>query len=171
MHNSLHFGADFGLYPLIKNCFEDTRKMRILFGGMVLLSVVYLLFVSLYNFPADTDAENLSHGIKNAYKMFGCTLGIFISFEIDRKYINFDTSGTLLCQILKIAIGLIPLLIIKAGLKAPLNFIFGGSYVADGVRYFLLVIFAGCIWPITFKWFKNKTQKSELTASTLKDNN
>ncbi len=167
VHTPLDVGVSVGialvlifvLYHIIKNCFEHTLKMRILFSSMVLLSVAYLLFVELYNFPADVDADNLSHGVKNAYKMLGCTLGISISFEIDRKYINFETNGNLLCQILKIVVGIIPLLLIKEGFRYPLNFIFGGSYAADGVRYLLLVIFAGCIWPMTFKWFNKKTQK------------
>ncbi len=148
----------FALYPLIKNCFEDTKKMRILFIGMIGLALCYFAFVNFYNFPENTDADNLSHGIKNAYKMLGCTLGIWISFEADRKHINFETDGNFLCQVLKFAVGLIPLLGIKEGLRLPLGLIFGGGYIADGVRYLLLVIFAGCVWPLTFKWFRKITR-------------
>ena len=42
---------------------------------------------------------------------------------------------------------------IKAGLKAPLHAILGGHYVADGIRYFLMTAFAGCVWPLTFPLF------------------
>ncbi len=154
----------FTVYPIISNFFEDTKKMRILFSFMILLSVLYWLFVNLYNFPLDVDAENLAHGIKNSYKMLGCTVGIFISFEIDRRYINFETKGNFLCQILKVIIGTIPLLIIKEGFRYPLNLIFAGSYVADGVRYLLLVIFAGCVWPLTFKWFEKICKKKNVGA-------
>ena len=144
----------FALYPFIRKCFDDTKKMRIFLIGMIILSGLYLAFVLLYNFPKDTDTDNLSHGIKNAYTMLGCTLGIYISFEIDRKYINFDTDGNFLCQCLKLILVIIPLLGIKEGLKYPLSLIFGGSYASDCIRYLLLVIFAGCIWPLTFNWFK-----------------
>ena len=144
----------FTLYPFIRKCFDDTKKMRIFLIGMIILSGLYLAFVLLYNFPKDTDTDNLSHGIKNAYTMLGCTLGIYISFEIDRKYINFDTDGNFLCQCLKLILGIISLLGIKEGLKYPLSLIFGGSYASDCIRYLLLVIFAGCIWPLTFNWFK-----------------
>jgi len=44
-------------------------------------------------------------------------------------------------------------LLIKEGLKYPLELIFKGNFVADGIRYFLLVIFAAGIWPMTFKFF------------------
>ena len=144
----------FTLYPFIRKCFDDTKKMRIFLIGMIILSGLYLAFVLLYNFPKDTDTDNLSHGIKNAYTMLGCTLGIYISFEIDRKYINFDTDGNFLCQCLKLILGIISLLGIKEGLKYPLSLIFGGSYASDCIRYLLLVIFAGGIWPLTFNWFK-----------------
>lgn len=144
----------FTLYPFIRKCFDDTKKMRIFLIGMIILSGLYLAFVLLYNFPKDTDTDNLSHGIKNAYTMLGCTLGIYISFEIDQKYINFDTDGSFLCQCLKLILGIIPLLGIKEGLKYPLSLIFDGSYASDCIRYLLLVIFAGCIWPLTFNWFK-----------------
>ena len=91
--------------------------------------------------------------------MLGCTTGIWIAFELDNKFIRFDTSGSLLSQILKFVIGVIPLLLIKSGLKAPLYAIFDGSYLADGVRYLLIVLFAGCIWPLTFKWFAKLGKK------------
>ena len=148
------------LYPVIQNCFESTKKMRILFSVMILISVLYLAFVNLYNFPENTDNDNLTHGIKNAYKMLGCTLGIFICFETDRRFINFSTNGSFVVQLLKVVLGLFPLLLIKEGLKAPLNLIFGGSFVADSLRYFILVIFVGCVWPLTFKFF-SKIGKSK----------
>lgn len=149
----------FGLYPIIQKCFENKKIMRILLLSIVGLAVAYWLFVTLYNFPENVDAKNYASGTKNAYKMLGCTLGIYLSFEIDERFIHFETGGNFLCQILKFLIGIIPLLGIKEGLRYPLNWIFDGAYIADGVRYLLLVIFAGCIWPLTFKFFRKITEK------------
>ena len=149
----------FGLYPIIQNCFENKKAMRILFSVMALLSLGLLAFVSFYNFPENTDAKNLADGTKNAYKMLGCTVGIFIAFEIDDRFIKFETDATLLAQIIKFVLGLIPLLLIKEGMKTPLALIFGGSYLADGVRYLLIVLFVGCVWPLTFKGFSKMFRK------------
>ena len=149
----------FGLYPIISRGFESEKTMRILFGIMLALSLGLLLFVSLYKFPSNVDADNLASGTKNAYKMLGCTLGIFIAFEIDRKFINFTTEASLPAQIIKFIAGLIPLLLIKEGIKIPFKIIFGGSYVADGIRYLLIVLFAGCVWPLTFKYFSKLFKK------------
>ena len=143
----------FGFYPIIKKGFENDKTMRIVLLIMVALSAGLLLFVLAYKFPKDVDANNLASGIKNAYKMLGCTLGIYIGFEVDRKYINFKTEATFWAQVIKYALGLLILLGIKEGMRAPLNLIFGGSFIADGIRYFLIVIFAAIVWPLTFKWF------------------
>ena len=49
-------------------------------------------------------------------------------------------------------------LIIKNGFKAPLEAVFG-MLVGRSVRYFLIVIFAGIVWPLTFKWFASLGSK------------
>ena len=149
----------FVLYPVITKFFDNKTVMRILFSSMTILAFLYWAFVTFYSFPLDTDPENLSHGIENAYKMLGCTVGIFISFEIDNRFINFDTQGNFLCQLFKFGLGIIPLLLIKEGLKAPLETLFDGSFAAHGIRYLLIVIFAGCVWPLTFKKFRKITEK------------
>ncbi len=148
----------FTLYPLINKCFENKKTMRILFGSMFLLSALYLTFVLFFDFPQDVDKENLVNGTKNAYKMLGCTLGVLIGFEIDSRFINFETKGNFLCQTLKLVVGIIPLLGIKEGLKYPLGLLFSGGFAADFARYLILVLFAICVWPLTFKFFRKITK-------------
>ena len=53
----------------------------------------------------------------------------------------------------KLVLGLLGVLAIKSGLSTPLKLLFGNEYVARAVRYFLIVGFAGAVWPLTFKWF------------------
>lgn len=148
----------FGFYPIIENGIEKPKVMRILFGSMVLFSSIYLCFVSIYNFPADVDINNLEHGITNGYKMLGCILGLWLSYEVDINYSKFETKSVWYVQFLKLAIGLIPILLIKSGLKEPLRLLVQNDYLADGIRYFLLTAFAGAVWPLTFKFF-NKLKK------------
>ena len=120
---------------------------------MTALSVAFLLFVNLYNFPADIDMHNYESGVKNAYKMLGCIVGLWLSFEVDLKFTKFDTDAKWWAQILKFVLGLIPVLLIKIFLKDPCYALCGGSFAGDGIRYFLITAFAGCVWPLTFKWF------------------
>ena len=150
----------FVTYPIVQWATSGKRNMRIFFSGMVLISGLYLVFVLCYPFPADIDGENLAHGIENAFKIAGCVLGLWLAFEIDEKYLHFETKGVWWVQILKLVIGLIPLLAIKSGLKAPLLALLDGSEIAGAVRYFLMTAFAGCVWPWTFQWFRKLDKKN-----------
>ncbi|MBR3795087.1 MAG: phosphatase PAP2 family protein [Clostridia bacterium] len=149
----------FAVHPIVYKGFETPKTMRALLGCMTLLALGNLAFVSLYSFPADVDADNLAHGIKNAYTMLGCVLGLLASYEADRRYIRFVTKGSLRLQAAKLIPGMLLLLAIKSGLKAPLYALTGGHYVADAIRYFVVVAFAGCLWPLTFPWFSRKFGK------------
>ena len=149
----------FGLYPLLHSACDDPRRMRPLLVGMVLLSAAYLAFVLLFPFPAGVDADNLAHGTKNAYTLLGCMLGLLMTWELDHQLIRFDTRAPLPVQAVKLIAGLVLLAGIKSGAKAPLHALFGGHYLADGVRYFLVVAFAGCIWPLTFPWLNKALSK------------
>ena len=145
----------FGMYPVIRKAVTSPGTMRLLLAGMVAVAALLLAFVTYYPFPADVDVTNLEHGMKNAYTMLGCMAGLWVTYEVDLRWTKFDTKAPLLGQICKLALGLAILLAIKAGLKAPLHALMGNDYLADGLRYFLMVAFAGCLWPQTFPmWAK-----------------
>ncbi len=143
----------FALYPIIDRAMQKPAIMRFVLLLAVFLSLGYFIYSKFYNFPSDVDKDNLNHAITSASKLIGCTLGIYVAFEMDVNFIHFETKACIWAQFLKLGTGLIPLLLIKEGLKAPLNALFSGSCAADGIRYFLLVLFAGGIWPLTFKYF------------------
>ena len=143
----------FGFYPIFDKAYESKKSMRIFFASITAFAVAFLVFMSVYKFPNDTDAHNLESAGKNAYKMLGCILGIWLTYEIDVNYSHFDTEAIWWVQILKLVIGILPILAIKSGLKEPLYLLIGENYIADGVRYFLLTAFAGCVWPLTFPLF------------------
>ena len=140
----------FAVRPFIYK--KEHRFMPILFGVMLLLSVGYLCFAEFYPFPADMDLANYTHGVENAYTLLGALLGMFTVYYIDKKYLRFDTKAVWWAQICKVAIGLVLVLIVKSGLKPCLNMLFG-EYFGRAVRYFLVVLTAGALWPLTFKWF------------------
>lgn len=150
----------FLLYPIIRKTTAEVKTMRIVFLIMTIFSAAYLCFVSFYKFPAEVDVENLTHGTETAYKMFGVIVGLWLSFEIDNKYLNFKTDGKWWVRILKLTVGLIPILVIKSVLKTPLYTIVGNEFLADGIRYFLIAIMAGFVWPMTFKYW-NRLSKSK----------
>lgn len=139
------------LYPMMHKATENERLMRILLGSMVIIAAGNLAYVTLYPFPADVDAENLAHGLKQAYTTLGSLIGLLIAFEIERRYIRFDTKAVWWVQIIKAVLGLMLLLAIKEGMKIPLRAILGTHNLGDGIRYFCLTMFAGCVWPLSFR--------------------
>ncbi len=149
----------FALYPIIGKAVQNKKGMRILFGVLAGLCVLYLGFVLFFPFPEDIDLHNYESGLKTAWQMFGCTLGLYLSYEMDENFIHFDTKAVWWVQIIKLVIGLIPVLLIKTFLKQPLYAIFDGSYLADGIRYFAITAFAGCVWPLTFRYFAKLGKK------------
>ena len=119
----------------------------------VILSCGFLAYVLSIANDANLDPHNYQSGLKNACTLLGCTAGLVVVHFVDSKFINFDTKAKWYAQILKLVIGLAGVLAIKSGLSAPLTALFGNEYIARAVRYFLIVIFAGAVWPLTFKKF------------------
>ena len=125
------------------------REMKGVIAVMVAVSVLFLLYVSFWNFPADMDPHNMESGVKNAYTMIGALVGIAVVYLVDVKYLNFTVKGVWWVQIIKIAVGLGLVLAVKEGLRAPLELILP-VYPARAVRYFLIVVMAGSVWPMSF---------------------
>lgn len=141
----------FLLHPLVDPA--KPRRMAGLLGGVTLLAAAYLLFVLFFPFPADIDAQNLASGVKNAYTMLGVLVGLDVVYFVDHRYLHSDTRAPLAGQAVKYLLGLAVALAIKEGLRAPLTALFGAQ-PQNFVRYFLLVIFAGIVWPLLFPYFK-----------------
>ena len=128
---------------------------RTYFGliSLAALSVIYLLYMELTAFPADIDPHNYESAMKNAYTLIGCSAALLIVYPVEKRYINYSEKAVWWAQILKITLGLLVVLAVKEGLRSPLELLLGGHLAARAVRYFLIVITAGLIWPLSFQFF------------------
>lgn len=150
------------VYPLLEKIITNGRAMWGLLGGMLALSVVFVLLTELYFPTVEGIAEhNLLSGQKNAYTMLGCSLAILPVFALDRHKIKFETTAPLLGQILKLVLGAAIAFAIKELLRSPLEALFQGHMIARAVRYFLIVVFAGTLWPLTFPLWARVGNKKE----------
>lgn len=147
------------VYPIFRDMDERPDQIYMLFLLFIIMALAFVLFVELYKFPADVDPVNLAEGTKNAYMILFCAIGLMLVFHIDRKRIQFTTDAVWWAQIIKIVVGLGITLAIKSALKAPLLSLCGGHAIAHGIRYFAVILFAGLIWPLTFKWFSKLGRK------------
>ena len=87
--------------------------------------------------------------------------GFLIVYIADEKKLHFDVRAPFWGQVLKLVLGLALMLGIKAGLKPLLVSLFAGSQAESFVRYFLIVLFAGIIWPLTFPFFAKLGKKGK----------
>ena len=139
---------------------EVDRGMLVLIPLLTAMAVGLLLYTTCWPFPADVDQENLASGVKNAYTLLGCMLGIAVVYPVEKKYVRFSTEARWWAQILKVILGLAVVLLVKEGLRAPLDGIFGGHMAARMIRYLLVVLAAGILWPMSFGWFSRMGRKS-----------
>lgn len=141
----------FTLRPVVFGA--EGKGMKGLLIGMIALALAYLAYVEFWPFPADVDTANLESGYKNAYTLLGALLGVAVVYVVDEKKLHFEVKAVWWAQILKVIFGLAVVLLVKEGLRSPLEAIFAGHMAARAVRYFLLVVVAGVVWPLTFPWF------------------
>lgn len=137
---------------------NDRKLMPFLLAGMLLLAVGFLCFVKLYPFPADIDSYNYQSGVKNAYTLLGALLGLLVVYSVDEKWLNFPTKAIWWAQVLKVLIGLALVLAVKSGTKGILNILLGEE-IGRAIRYFLIVVTAGILWPLSFNWFSRLGNK------------
>ncbi len=154
------------LWALFDKFGDSPRLMVPLMGLLTLMGVAYLLYVQLETFPADIDVANYTSALENGFKFLGCVIGMWIIYWVDRLFIRFETkTATPWAQVFKLVIGFALLVGILEGSKPLWKLIFGDALIAHTLRYLLTVLFAGAVWPLTFKWFA-KWGTGKKTAST-----
>ena len=143
----------FAVYPLVESTLWFPERMYIIIGGMLAVSLAFVGFVELWPFPADIDRLNLAAAVKNAYSMAGAAAGVLVVYAFDSSCLHFSTRAPWWGQAVKLAGGLALVAAVKSLLKAPLLALYAGVPIAHSVRYFLVVLTAGCLWPMTFRVF------------------
>jgi undecaprenyl-diphosphatase len=124
------------------------------------LSVLFFVFVQFILNPQNLDAHNYASGLKNAYTLLGSIFGMLFVHFVDEKWLHFEVKAIWWAQILKVCGGLGLVLAVKEGLRVPINALLG-EYPGRAVRYFLIVLTAGILWPLTFRWFSSFGKKEK----------
>ena len=155
----------FGLSPLFDKAEKSPKVMYALLFSLTGVMLAYLCFMSFWQFPDEVfhvdNVHNYTSAVKNAYTLTGCMLGFLVVYTVDLKWLKFDTKAVWWVQIIKIVGGLALVLAVKELMRAPLEAILPANTWARMLRYFLMVIMAGSVWPVTFKYFSNLGGKKE----------
>ncbi|MBO5971031.1 MAG: phosphatase PAP2 family protein [Clostridia bacterium] len=157
--------------PLFRKAEHSPKLMYTIIFTLVGLMLAYLAFICLYEFPASAylpeNIHNLESAQKNGFTLTGCVFGLIFVYTVDLKWTKFDTRAVWWAQILKAVGGIGLVLAVKELMRFPLDAILPADSWARLVRYFLMVIVGGVLWPMTFRYFaklgKKDAEKSEVT--------
>ena len=155
----------FAVRPLMLG--KGKKNIPWVFAALLVLSVVFLVWLRVFYDSwvhrggrvtlAVTD-QNYWSAVKNAYTFIGCFAGLLIVWFLDEKWLHFDTKAVWWAQILKSVLGLALVLAVKEGMRPVLES-FLPEMPARAVRYALIVVTAGVIWPLTFQFFARLGRK------------
>ena len=155
----------FALAPLFEKAEKSPKVMYAILFSLTGIMLAYLLFMTYWSFPEEVfhvdNVHNLISAVKNAYTLTGCMLGFLVVYTVDLKWLKFETKAVWWVQLIKIAGGLVLVLAVKELLRAPLEAILPANTWARMLRYFLMVVMAGAIWPMSFKFFSKLGGKKE----------
>lgn len=140
-------------YPVFRSERSMAKGMPWLLGAAVVLAAAFACYMGgLRADAAALDGSNFAHAQENAYKLLGAVIALLPVYFLEKRYVKFETGAVWYAQIAKLVLGLGLAMAVKSVLKVPLNALLPGG-AGDAIRYFVLVLFAGCIWPLTFRWF------------------
>lgn len=148
----------FGVTPIYRVMDERPKLVAGIFACMIVAAILFRHYASAQQVIAvsqglsEEDLANFSGAVKNAYCMLGASVSGLIVYILDQRYIRFETKAVWWAQGLKLLGGVALAVGIKSALKAPLYALMGAS--GDAVRYGLMILVAGAVWPLTFPWFE-----------------
>ena len=144
----------FVAYPIFKKAETSPKVMYAVLFFFLVIITGYLCFVLYYPFPEEVYAaeaiDNLESARKNGFTLLGCAIGILAVYTADIKWIKFETRAPFGIQIIKVLGGLLLVILAKELLRAPLDVLFDGHLIARSIRYFIMVIIGGSLWPMAF---------------------
>ena len=155
----------FGAYPLFTRAWNGHWKAYIpLFAVLLVAGVALVVYADFCPPPSNAIAENTASGRANAYKMLGTSIGLVLAVWLDTRFIRFDTKAVWWAQIVKALLGIGLVVGVRTLTKAPLLALCNGHDVAGFLRYFLMVLVGGVLWPLTFRFFGRLGQKDGKAA-------
>jgi len=151
-------------YPLLNRAWDNAKWFAPLIGVLLAVGVALLLYIELVPMPANAIAEFSLDCNESGYKMVGGAFGFALVIWLERKYINFSVKAVWWAQLIKLVVGLGIVIAVQSLTKSPLLALFGGHNAGNAVRYFLMVLVGGALWPMTFKFFGKLGRKKAVAA-------
>lgn len=122
-------------------------------GSAMALALVLLGYVLFAPVRAANVAEFDAHGVKAAWQVVGAMAGLLLAWWADGKWLHFETKAVWWAQVCKVVIGLLLVVAVRSGMKPVLTAIFGEAMFAHGIRYFMMTVMGGILWPMSFRFW------------------
>lgn len=151
-------------YPLLSRAWDNPKWFLPLIGILLAFGAALILYIELAPMPANAITQFSLECNESGYKMVGGAVGFAVVLWLERKYIRFSEKAVWWAQLLKLALGLVLVIAIQKLTKTPLLSLFGGHNAGNAVRYFLMVLVGGALWPMTFKFFGKLGRKKAVAA-------
>ncbi|MBA4348148.1 MAG: hypothetical protein C0413_04790 [Clostridiales bacterium] len=151
-------------YPLLNRAWNNAKWFAPLITLLLAAGAALVLYIELVPMPANAITQFSLECNESGYKMVGGAFGFALVLWLERKYINFSVKAVWWAQLLKLALGLGIVIAVRMALKAPLLALCGGHNAGNAIRYFLMVLVGGVLWPLTFKFFGKLGIKKVQTA-------
>ena len=153
----LSLALTFLFYPLfLSNAAGKARRTLL---GILIFSVLFVLFMLIFPFSPETDPDNLAEASKNAWTLLGASLAVYLAFEMDERYVHYDTKAVWYVQLIKAVLGTALVLALRILLKDPLTSLFAGRPAGNAVRYFVMCFVAAGLWPMAFPYLNRLGKK------------
>ena len=157
MYLGVHYFSDvafsllLGLIIVVFSCkaFEREVNNNIFRVITVVMCSLLLLYTLLTVNDIGANSNEL-FALEFSSKFFGAGIAFIISWYLDEKYIRYTTEGKIGFQLFKLLVGAAIVIILRFALKKFFMVIGINQTFGDALRYFALVIFAGCFWPMLF---------------------
>ena len=150
-------------YPIFKEAQKSPKVMYAVLFFFLAVIIAYNCFVVFNDLALGgstiEEAANYSSAVENGFTLLGCALGLICIYFLDSKWIHFETKAVWWAQIIKVLGGIALVLLVKEGLRDPLVALFDSKLVARTIRYFVMVIVGGALWPMTFRFFSKLGNK------------
>ncbi|MCI5956900.1 MAG: phosphatase PAP2 family protein [Clostridiales bacterium] len=128
-------------------------------AGIAVFAAVLLVYVLFAPVREANVASFDADGQKAAWTLLGTCAGLWLALWVDMRHTHFETRAVWWAQAAKLVIGLALVMAVRVGMKSVLAALFGGALFTHGVRYFLMAVVGGVLWPMTFRFWARLGQK------------
>lgn len=132
----------------------DVKREAIISAAMAVFAIAVVVIAAVLYSNGTIEEEYISDCLKAAGAGIGFAVGMFI----ERVYIGFSVkTKSLIWQIVKYVIGIAIVLALKEGLKL----LIGTGFVANALRYFVLISWIVVLYPLIIKRFFEVRQQGD----------